>query len=346
MSDEKIYIRMKTKIVYSIVSDSSDIFLEQLLVSLYSLRMHNPQVHVTVVMDKNTKDTLVEDRTECLKYIDETIVVDVPEDYSKKMRSRFIKTQLRKYVTGDILFIDSDTVITCPLDDIDEIIKQDADIYMVLDEHTTYSKHNSPYIDKLKKIGWDYLYKSYQPYYNSGVMLMKDNDSTRKFSELWYNNWLFECTKGFVFDQLALFYTLSTNNFSVRELPGEWNCQINRDCTKYLGKSKIIHYFNSRSKVSIYPSAKYFLYGEQPFIDIKGNGGRLTEDILYGLSHPKSTFVFPDVTDVVSCIKERESDVHSLFLSKPRLWRILEYEASLMRRIGFLLRKLDEKWNN
>lgn len=330
---------MKTKIVYSVVSDSSDFFLEQLLVSLYSLRLHNPQAHVTVVMDENTKGTLIDDRAECLKYIDETIVVDVPVDYSKKMRSRYIKTQLRKFVTGDILFIDSDTVITCPLDDIDDIIKQDADIFMVLDEHRTYSKHNSPYLDKLKKIGWDHLYKSYQPYYNSGVILMKDNVTTRKFSELWYNNWLFEGTKGFVFDQLALFYTLSTNSFSVRELPGEWNCQINRDCTKYLRNSKIIHYFNSRSKISSYPSVRYFLYGEQPFSDIKNNGGKLTENILFGLSHPKLAFIFSDVTDVVSCIKERESDIHSLFLSKPRLWRILEYEACLMRRVGLLLRK-------
>lgn len=330
---------MKTKIVYSVVSDSSDIFLEQLLVSLYSLRLHNPQAHVTVVMDENTKGTLIDDRAECLKYIDETIVVDVPVDYSKKMRSRYIKTQLRKFVTGDILFIDSDTVITCPLDDIDDIIKQDSDIFMVLDEHRTYSKHNSPYLDKLKKIGWDHLYKSYQPYYNSGVILMKDNVTTRKFSELWYNNWLFEGTKGFVFDQLALFYTLSTNSFSVRELPGEWNCQINRDCTKYLRNSKIIHYFNSRSKISSYPSVRYFLYGEQPFSDIKNNGGKLTENILFGLSHPKLAFIFSDVTDVVSCIKERESDIHSLFLSKPRLWRILEYEACLMRRVGLLLRK-------
>lgn len=332
---------MKTKIVYSIVSDSTDIFLEQLLVSVYSLRMHNPQAHITVVMDENTKESLVGGREEFTKYIDETIVVAVPADYSNKKRSRFIKTQLRRFVTGDYLFIDSDTVITGSLDSVDEIIKADADVFMVLDEHKKYSKSNSPYIDKLKIIGWDNVYKSKHPYYNSGVILVKDNAASRAFSESWYKNWLFETSKDLVFDQPALFYTLATSDIiKVSELPGEWNCQINRDCSKFIDNSKIIHYFNSRNKVlSGYPSIKYFLHGEQPFNEIKENKGKITDELIFYLSHPKLAFVFPDVKDVRSYILERESNIHSLFLSKPRIWRILEKEATFIRHFGAFFRK-------
>lgn len=331
---------METKIVYSIVSETSDIFLEQLLVSVYSLRLHNPEAYVIAVMDKDTNKSLVGERAECLKYIDETKVVDVPNEYSNKMRSRFIKTQLRKYVEGDFLFIDSDTVVTCSLEEIDAIKKQNADIFMVLDEHKTYSRFNSPYLDKLKHIGWDHLYKSFQPYYNSGVILMKDNEETRQFSESWYQNWLFECSKGLFFDQPALFYTLvNNNNLRVEELSGEWNCQISRDCSDYISHSKIIHYFNSRSNVSRYPSIKYFLYGNQPFDAIKKNGGKITDEILYFLRHPRLAFVFYDNKAVVSCIKERESNIHALFLSKHNLWKVLETEAKVLRRVGSFLKR-------
>lgn len=333
---------MNTKIVYSIVSDSSDIFLEQLLVSLFSLRQHNQDAVVTIVMDKDTKEGIVGGRAEFERFIDELIVVDVPDEYSKKMRSRFIKTQLRNNVTGDFLFIDSDTVITCSLGEIDDIIKQGADIYMVLDEHKKYSRSNSPHLEKLKTIGWDYLYKSHSQYYNSGVILMKDNETTREFCKSWYNNWLFECSKGLVYDQPALFYTFSTNkSVKIYELPGEWNCQINRDCVKYLANSKIIHYFNSRNDVSKYPSIKYFLHGEKPFIEIKENEGKITEEILFGLSRPKLAFSFIDENDVVSYIRERESNVHSLFLSKPRFWGVLELEASFIRRFGRFVKKIN-----
>lgn len=336
---------MRTKIVYSIISDSSDIFLEQLLVSVYSLRMHNPQAYVTVVMDGNTKESLIGGRDEYTKYVDETMVVDVPAEYSKKMRSRYIKTRLRRFITGDYLFIDSDTVITCSLESIDEIIKSDADVFMVLDEHKKYSKANSPYRDKLRMIGWDHAYKSNQPYYNSGVIIIKDNGTAREFSDSWYNNWRFETSKGLVFDQPALFYTLATNDsIKVCELSGEWNCQINRDCSRFISDSKIIHYFNSRNKVlNGYPSIKYFLHGEQPFIAIKENGGKITDEIMFYLSHPRLAFQFQNVNDVRSYIRERDSNIHSLFLSKPRLWRILENEAKYLRRFGIIFRKFTNK---
>ena len=42
---------MKTKIVYTIVSDENDIFFEQALLSIYSLRKYNPDAFVELVID-------------------------------------------------------------------------------------------------------------------------------------------------------------------------------------------------------------------------------------------------------------------------------------------------------
>ena len=44
--------------VYILISNGDDLFYEQLLVSLYSLRMHNPELNVVVLVDeKNGEDT-------------------------------------------------------------------------------------------------------------------------------------------------------------------------------------------------------------------------------------------------------------------------------------------------
>ena len=45
---------MKTKIVYVVVSDEHDIYLEQACLSMHSLRLYNPDAMITVVLDKHT----------------------------------------------------------------------------------------------------------------------------------------------------------------------------------------------------------------------------------------------------------------------------------------------------
>ena len=44
--------------VYILISSGQDLYYEQLLVSLYSLRMHNPELNVVVLVDDVTERTL------------------------------------------------------------------------------------------------------------------------------------------------------------------------------------------------------------------------------------------------------------------------------------------------
>ena len=44
--------------------------------------------------------------------IDETIVIDLPHEYTNKEKSRILKTNMRNYVKGDFLFIESDGVVS------------------------------------------------------------------------------------------------------------------------------------------------------------------------------------------------------------------------------------------
>ena len=96
---------MRTKIVYVVTSDETDVYLEQALLSVFSLRKHNPNAYVELVVDQNTNTTITGKRGEILKYIDNKVVVNVPEEYNKLSRSRWLKTSLRQHIKGDFLYI-------------------------------------------------------------------------------------------------------------------------------------------------------------------------------------------------------------------------------------------------
>ena len=110
---------MNTKLLYVLVSDESDIYLEQASVSMFSARLHNPQIHITLLMDDLTDKNLIGQRRELLKTVSEKIVISLDAKYTNKERSRILKTGARLYVHGDFLFIDCDTIVAAPLDDID-----------------------------------------------------------------------------------------------------------------------------------------------------------------------------------------------------------------------------------
>ena len=102
---------MKTKIVYCIVSNDQDIYLEQAWVSIYTLKNYSPEAEVFLIVDKETESTLVGKRAGIKELITEVIAVETPDGYNAMQRSRYLKTNFRQFIAGDLLFIDADTVI-------------------------------------------------------------------------------------------------------------------------------------------------------------------------------------------------------------------------------------------
>ena len=136
---------MKTKIVYCIVSNDEDIYLEQAWESIYTLRRHNPEAKVILLVDKGTEATLTGKRGGIRELVTEVVAVDTPDGYNAMRRSRYLKTNFRQFIAGDLLFIDSDTVIGGSLAPIDDI---EAEIACVPDAHEALSEYSQ--LDGLK----------------------------------------------------------------------------------------------------------------------------------------------------------------------------------------------------
>lgn len=235
------------KFLYVLVSHENDIFYEQTLVSILSLRHHHPDAFISLMVDDRTAENLIGFRADIKNRINEYKVVPLEKSLSNKIRSRHLKTNMRNLIEGDFLYIDGDTVIAEPLN---ASFGEDCDVGAVCDLH---ARENDNYRIKHKKfnknrefLGFSLSFNNL--YFNGGVIYAKDNDKAYEFFNMWHHLYLFCTENGIDTDQISLNETNHRLEFPIKELPGEWNCQV-REAYNHLYRVKTIYPFLYRAKI-------------------------------------------------------------------------------------------------
>lgn len=279
---------MRTKILYVLVSTQEDIFWGQTYVSIISLKKHNPSAIIMLLTDDATDKTLVGVRGKLLDLINEKIVIDFNDNQTNKYKSRVLKTNMRNYVKGDFLYIDSDTIILSDLSDIDNI---DADIAAVYEQNRplntfTNTRH---FEENIRRFG--ITHDKNDEYYNSGVMFVRDNKTTHDFFDLWFKKWQEGVSLNILFDQPSLFYVNKLKKKIIFSLNGTWNCQ-GRYCSKYIAHAKIFHYLYDKK-------FSFPLMKRDAFMTLKSEG-LITDEMNAIIDNPfiffsdKSTIIMDD----------------------------------------------------
>lgn len=233
---------MKTQIVYIIVSDETDTYLEQAMVSVYSLRLYNPEAKVILVTDLETNSTLSGNRAGILDYISEKRVIEIPGVYSKMQRSRYLKTTLRNNIQGNFLYMDTDTFIMRDLTDVDSLT---MDIGAVLDMTMPSRSVPSSLCNQFSLLGLDPR-EAKDSYFNSGVIFVRDVPLCYRLYQEWHDAWLESIGKGLNRDQPALTKADYACGNVIQQLPYMWNCQITPSHARnYRDNAYILHYFGS-----------------------------------------------------------------------------------------------------
>lgn len=319
---------MKTQIVYTLISSEEDYFLEELWVSLYSLRLFHPVEIVKVLVDKPTKEYMERFPKLC-DMITEIVVVPVPEKYTAKQRSREIKTTIRNVIDGAYLFIDTDTVICKPLEGTDELT---CDIAAVPDGHLPLSELMFSPTESIRGIfGVDISDSEY--WFNSGVMYVADNEKTRAFYRSWNKNWTYSCfQKNQSQDQPALSVTNKEFGGLITKLDDIYNAQVAMSL-KYFADAAIVHWWHM-SFIENQDYSPYFSL--HIYKEVKANGGT-TPHVEELVKNCKQSFVSP----TMPVGKE-----HIYFLFSPagkifnRIYRDGGIACSLMNRCAALLDKI------
>ena len=319
---------MNTQIIYTLISSEKDCFLEELWVSLYSLRQFHSEATVKVLVDEPTKAYMLRFPKLC-SMITEIVVVPVPENYNAKQRSRVIKTTVRNVITGAYFFIDTDTVICKPLSDIDSLT---CDIAAVPDGHLPLSECLFPPTDGVNKI-FNTNVSDSKYWFNSGVMYVADNERTRQFYKRWHENWMFSCfEKGNSQDQPALLATDKEFGYMIQRLPDIYNAQVAMSL-KYFADAAILHWWHMPF-IENQDYSPYFSL--QIYKEIKAHAG-LTPHVEELIKNCKQSFVSPSMP---------VGKEHILFLFSPagkifnRIYRDGGAASFLMNKMAGLLDKI------
>ena len=277
------------KYLYILTSDITDFYLEQALLSIYSLRSKIPESYITLLVDDITELNLVDNRSNILNIVNEFISIKIDSSFNKKARSRWLKTSMRQYIKNDFLFIDSDTIIT---EDLSSLNNMELSIGAVLNEHIYLSdlqKNNPNYYNNTLLLSnkLNYISTANSNYYfNSGVMICRDLPAVHNFFIEWHKQWLYCLNHGIVTDQQSFNQTNYSLGNIISELEGKWNCQIMADGgINYLYNAKILHYFGGMEEENT-----YFLASHKILNDIKEKGF-IDQNIKELLINPKCLFV-------------------------------------------------------
>lgn len=325
---------MNTKLVYVVISNDQDIYLEQAWASAYSARYYNPNAYIVFFTDEETKKNILQTpRKSVMTIINEIITIPFQEKFNNMQRSRYIKTNLRNLIEGDILFIDTDTVIT---KNIEEIDKWQINIGAVQDLHCSFDKF--PFAEEVRKaIKKIYGINQINPqteYFNSGVLYIKDTPESRSFFSAWHKNWKYSLSQGVSTDQQSLIKTVNDMPNIITPISGNYNCQI-LGSIQYLHTSKIVHFFNAKWNTnSLNP-----FFDKDLYLKIKSNG-EITKDIEYQLIHCKELFISPSAPICSEDIVIWNSPIFSLLKwinsNHKLLYRGLQF---ISRRVIWLIKR-------
>lgn len=271
---------MQTKLVYVLTCAPEATYIEQALISIWSARYHNPDAHIVLLVDDKTDELLVGKRAEVLEYITEKVVIPFEDTNATMMYcSRWIKTQVRELVKGDLLFIDCDTIVNKSLEEIDEV---KADVAAAPESNLPIADfHPSLYQsmeENAKKIGWDMAGEEY--YYSSGVIYVKDTPMAHKIFQLWHQYWIDGGQIGINIDQPSLAKANIDCGHLIERIDNTWNC-IMFTYPRQANEANILHFAAYRNMS--------FLFSKRVLRYIKDNG--LTEYIKDYIIHPTNSYI-------------------------------------------------------
>ena len=268
------------KYLYVLVGSKKGFYCEQTLVSMASLKRVDSNSFITLLVDEQTDLNYKVEIEKIQKYVSEYVIVPVDEKIPPIARSRYIKTSMRKYVKGDFLYIDADTVWNAPI----EIADFTHDIMGVLDGHCLLVEH------PLKKgIEEDFRKVNYDPkvekYVNGGILFSKDTDVSKDFFALWHEKWKETSSSGYFIDMPSLNYAVKTIGDGFALLPDTYNVQISRSW-RYFLQAKVIHFFTGWQ--SNYFESPYLFQKESFWNEVRENG--ICEDVVSAIKNPLESF--------------------------------------------------------
>ena len=216
------------------------------LISVWSVRASNPSTKVLVVCDKDTAQALERARHPLREEVDNIVPIAVPEGETS-FRNRYIKTNLRHYIDGPFLYLDSDTLVRGDLSPVFNVVGDVAGVPNFNAEDPVFDVASLSPPDRgiYKQMEWKAPNHSY---INGGVLYFADTITAHNFCDVWHSEWKkMNKHTGHSYDQASLNYAIQESGVSLSVLPHRFNAQVYRvpHCTR---QASVWHFYTSQLK--------------------------------------------------------------------------------------------------
>lgn len=328
------------KYVYVLVSSENDLYYEQALMSLWSLRFRMPGAHVVVLCDDETEKSFCGKRGALRELATEIRAVPFEPSVKKVERSRLIKTAIPAYVDGDFLYIDCDTIVCDNLSSIENYeyaVAGVLDGHVMLDEHI----HKNYFLARDKKLGFHGT-ESADCNINGGIILFRDTEYSRSLFKAWNEVWKYSAyQKHDLHDQSALNEANFRTGLKMQLLPGEWNCQPSHGGLAFLKDAKIIHYYSSEFAGKYY--IPYYRLADKALQTRIKEAGGIPDDIQAMLREPKFQFNPVHLVSDQRIVDIMQSPLTftlaDMKAKLPWLFKFFEGQAAFLRRLAKRLKR-------
>ena len=325
------------KYVYVLTSTPRDLYYEQCLMSVWSLRKKMPDAQIIVLTDNKSYASFTQEnkRTELFNYASQIQSIDFDDKVTNVERSRLIKTSIPDYVDGSFLYIDCDTIIC---DDLSSIEEQPFQTAGILDGHCMLNEHihKKYFLQRDKKLGFNGT-KAAQCNINGGIILAKEGEESKKLFKAWNEVWKYSAYKKHdMHDQSALNEANYRTGLKMGHLDGIWNCQPSHGGLALLKNAKIIHYYSSEFSGKNY--IPYYKLADKSLQNRIKESGTIPQDIQDMILDPKFQFNSVHLINdqrIVSIMQSPLTFTLADIKQKlPFLFNCLESQAAFLRGIG------------
>lgn len=330
------------KYVYVLTSTPKDLYYEQCLMSVWSLRQKMRAAEIIVLIDNKTKETFTPEnkRIELYKFASRIISIDFEDSVSNVERSRLIKTAIPDYVEGSFLYIDCDTIIC---DDLSSIEDEPFETAGILDGHCTLDEHihKKYFLKRDKKLGFRGT-KEAGCNINGGVILAKEGDEAKALFKSWNEVWKYSAYKKHdMHDQSALNEANWRTGLKMGHLDGKWNCQPSHGGLAFLKDAKIIHYYSSEFSGKNY--IPYYKLADKNLQKRIKDEGSIPEDIQNMILDPKFQFNSVHLINDQRIVSIMQSPltftIADIKAKLPWLFNCMEAQSAFVRGIGKKLKR-------
>jgi hypothetical protein len=234
-------------VCYVLVSKGWDRYSQMAWVSAKAVRLLHPKAQISLVLDTATEQALQSSAPSLLHLMDDVIAVgsDIAD---LTVRSRYLKLQIRNLLRGDFLHLDVDTV---PIRPFAEVMDVEGSLAAAIDFNADVREVWQPDSDT-RKVFQDLDWPLPRVCFNAGIFLLRDNEESRLFMDLWLRRW--EQTKGLskradhLGDQFAFNRAIVESGIRTGILPDKYNAMV--AVRPWLSRRAcVLHFFSSPEQI-------------------------------------------------------------------------------------------------